>query len=122
MSNLIKEALETAINSWEYDGQHDKAEAAKQLTNTAMPGSYTFKVVMIRDYGTIHETRKEWTYNNALEGVSSYNAFTDHGFACCGQTIFLYEPNGEVHNKTFLTRGVDLQTRERLGYTSPVLS
>jgi hypothetical protein len=122
VSNLIKEALETAINSWEYDGQHDKAEAAKQLTHATIPGSYTFKVQMIRDHGTNYETRKEWTYSNALEAVSSYNAFVDHGFACCGQTIFLYEPNGEVHHKTFLTRGVDGDTRERLGYTSPVLS
>ena len=122
VSNLIKEAIETAINSWEYDGEHDKAEAAKQLADTAISSSYTFKVQMIRDHGTIHETRKEWTYNNALEAVTAYNAFIDHGFACCGQTIFLHEPNGQTHHKTFLTRGIDAETRERLRYTSPVLS
>lgn len=117
MSDLMKEAIETAINSWEYDGEHDKAEAAKQLSS-----SYQFKLQMIRDHGTIHETRKEWTYNNALEAVTAYNAFIDHGFACCGQTIFLHEPNGQTHHKTFLTRGIDEETRERLRYTSPVLS
>ena len=82
---------------------------------------YTFKVVMVRDYGTPYVTQKEWTYDNALEAVSSYNAFVDHGFASCGQTIWLIEPTGLTHHKTFLTRGVDEDTRNRLGYTSPVV-
>ena len=83
---------------------------------------YYFKVVMISDMGTAYEKQKEWHYTNALEAVSAYNAFQDHGFASCGRTIWLYEPDGTVHHKTFLTRGIDPVTRERLGYTSPVLS
>ena len=31
MSNLITQALEIAINTWEYDGEYDKADKAKQL-------------------------------------------------------------------------------------------
>lgn len=83
---------------------------------------YTFRIVMISDMGTVHEKHKEWKYNNALEAATAYNAFEDHGFACCGRTIWLYEPDGTVHHKTFLTRGVDPVTRERLGYNSPVPS
>lgn len=82
---------------------------------------YTFKVIMIRDFGTSFMKKQEWTYDNALEAVTSYNAFTDHGFASCGQTIWLIEPTGITHNKTFLTRGIDEDTRNRLGYTSPVV-
>ena len=80
------------------------------------------RFVMISDMGTVHEKHKEWKYNNALEAATAYNAFEDHGFACCGRTIWLYEPDGTVHHKTFLTRGVDPVTRERLGYNSPVPS
>lgn len=93
-----------------------------KLTNAPVQSSYKFRVQMIRDHGTIYETHKEWVYDNALDAATSYNAFIDHGFACCGQTIFLYEPNGQTHHKTFLTRGIDAETRERLRYTSPVLS
>ena len=82
---------------------------------------YEFKVILIRDNGTEHQMRKEWTYKTALEAVSSYNLFVDHGFACCGQSVFLLEPNGTVHSKEFLIRGYD-DVRARLGYTTAVLN
>lgn len=87
-----------------------------------MTGAYTFKLEMIRDHGTPYETHKEWNYDNALEAATAYNAFVDHGFASCGQTIILHEPNGLTHHKTFLTKGIDQETRDRLGYTSLVLN
>lgn len=83
---------------------------------------YTFKIEMIADLGTAYEKRKEWNYDNALDAVTAFNAFVDHGFACCGRTILLHEPNGIIHDKTFLTKGIDQETRDRLGYTSLVLS
>jgi energy-converting hydrogenase Eha subunit F len=83
---------------------------------------YKFTVIMLSDTGTQYAKRKEWTYDNAVDAVNSYNAFVDHGFACCGRTIMLIEPTGILHHKTYLTRGIDDEVRDRLGYTSPVLN
>lgn len=37
-NDLVKEALAVAINSWEYDGEHDKAKAAGALMSNATQG------------------------------------------------------------------------------------
>lgn len=58
---------------------------------------YVFMVQVIED-GSCVFSRK---YANALQAVSSYNKFVDHG--TCRETleVQLIEPSGEVHTKLF---------------------
>ena len=58
---------------------------------------YEFMVQAIQD-GDVTFTRR---YDNALEAVSAYNKFVDHGLARMWIEIVLLEPNGKTHAKTF---------------------
>ena len=40
-------------------------------------------------------------YNNAVDAVSAYNRFVDHGMCRMWREIVLLEPNGQAHAKTF---------------------
>jgi hypothetical protein len=40
-------------------------------------------------------------YNNAVDAVSAYNRFVDHGMCRMWREIVLVEPNGTAHSKTF---------------------
>jgi hypothetical protein len=40
-------------------------------------------------------------YNNAVDAVSAYNRFVDHGMCRIWREIVLVEPNGTAHSKTF---------------------
>jgi hypothetical protein len=40
-------------------------------------------------------------FDNALEAVSMYNRFVDHGMCRMWREIVLVEPNGTAHAKTF---------------------
>ena len=40
-------------------------------------------------------------YNNAVDAVSAYNRFVDHGMCRMWREIVLLEPNGKAHAKTF---------------------
>ena len=40
-------------------------------------------------------------YNNAVEAVTAYNKFVDHGMCRTWREIVLLEPNGQAHGKTF---------------------
>jgi len=58
----------------------------------------TYTVVVITD-GV-----KEWAknYDNALDAVSAYNKFIDHGTCMHERVISLVEPSGKFHSKIFL--------------------
>ena len=58
---------------------------------------YVFMVQCITD-GSCTFSRR---YNNALEAVSAYNKFTDHGTCKYQQEVVLVEPSGEIHSKVF---------------------
>jgi hypothetical protein len=76
---------------------------------------YTFKVVMIRDNGTPYVTQKEWTYDNALEAVSSYKLVLRPRLRILWADDMADRASGLTHTETFLTRGIDDEVRERLG-------
>ena len=44
-------------------------------------------------------------YDNALDAVSEFNKFVDHGLASQFATINLSEPSGKMHTKIFYANG-----------------
>ena len=44
-------------------------------------------------------------YDNALDAVSEFNKFVDHGLASQFATINLSEPSGKMHTKIFYSNG-----------------
>lgn len=58
---------------------------------------YIFMVQVVED-GSCSFSRK---YATALEAVTAYNGFIDHGFARYQREIVLVEPNGAAHSKVF---------------------
>lgn len=58
---------------------------------------YVFMVQVIEDGSCVFSRR----YANALQAVTSYNQFVDHGTCREAREIQLIEPNGEVHTKVF---------------------
>ena len=58
---------------------------------------YVFLLQVITD-GSCTFSRR---YASAVEAVTEYNKFVDHGTCQFQREIVLVEPNGEVHNKVF---------------------
>ena len=58
---------------------------------------YEFMLNVIED-GSVTFVRR---FNNAVEAVSMYNRFVDHGMCRMWREIVLLEPNGTAHSKTF---------------------
>ncbi len=52
----------------------------------------------------ITDGKQEWAenYDNALQAVTAYNKFTDHGTCKEERVISLVEPSGKFHSKIFL--------------------
>lgn len=63
--------------------------------------NYNFLLVMIQDSGTVLEKVWSKTFDNAVEAVKAYEAFTDHGMCVLERVITLTEPNGKTHRKVF---------------------
>jgi len=66
---------------------------------TKMIEDYEFMVQAIED-GSCTFSRK---YTSAVEAVTVYNGFIDHGFARYSREVVLIEPNGAIHAKVFDT-------------------
>ncbi len=62
--------------------------------------NYHFYIVVKED----DKTPQTFHYNNAIKAVNAFNSFIDHGTAKNSRTIFLTEPNGEIHEKTFSSK------------------
>jgi hypothetical protein len=47
---------------------------------------------------------QEWAkhYDNAVDAVTAYNKFIDHGTCVHERVVSLVEPNGKFHSKIFL--------------------
>jgi hypothetical protein len=47
---------------------------------------------------------QEWAkhYDNAVDAVTAYNKFMDHGTCVHERVVSLVEPNGKFHSKIFL--------------------
>ena len=60
---------------------------------------YEFMLQAIED-GSVTYSRK---FSNAVEAVTAYNGFRDHGFARYSREVVLVEPNGKIHAKEFKT-------------------
>lgn len=58
---------------------------------------YVFKIIVNTD-GEITFNK---TYYNAVEAVTAYNKFTDHGTCRHWREIVIYEPDGNTHTKLF---------------------
>jgi hypothetical protein len=58
---------------------------------------YEFMLNVIED-GSVTFVRR---FNNALEAVTMYNRFVDHGMCRMWREIVLLEPNGTAHAKMF---------------------
>lgn len=58
---------------------------------------YEFMLQVVED-GSVSFTRR---YNSAVEAVSAYNRFVDHGMCRMWREIVLLEPNGKAHSKVF---------------------
>lgn len=58
---------------------------------------YEFMLQVIED-GSVTFSRR---YDNAVEAVTAYNKFVDHGMCRMWREIVLLEPNGKAHSKTF---------------------
>lgn len=58
----------------------------------------TYTVVVITD------GKQEWAqnYDNALDAVTAYSKFIDHGTCTDERVVTLVEPNGKFHSKIFL--------------------
>jgi hypothetical protein len=52
----------------------------------------------------ITDGKREWAenYDNALEAVTAYNKFIDHGTCKEERVVSLVEPSGKFHSKIFL--------------------
>ena len=64
---------------------------------------YLYSVTSTND----NDTAPKWVgrYDNALDAVSTYLSFIDHGFANEYRTVNLSEPNGKMHTKVFYANG-----------------
>ncbi len=58
---------------------------------------YEFMLQVVEDGAVTYSKR----YNTALEAVTAYNKFVDHGMCRMWREIVLLEPNGTAHSKTF---------------------
>lgn len=67
--------------------------------------NYTFRLEVVSDPDTPYEKKLERNYTNALEAVNAYNSYVDYGMAAYERFITMIEPNGQVHSKSFSTRG-----------------
>ena len=58
----------------------------------------TYTVVVITD------GKQEWAqnYDNALDAVTAYSKFIDHGTCIDERVVTLVEPSGKFHSKIFL--------------------
>jgi hypothetical protein len=56
---------------------------------------------MVQDSGTVLEKVWHQEYDNAMDAVKSFQAFTDHGMCVLERVITLTEPNGKAHRKEF---------------------
>lgn len=74
----------------------------QQFVDTVARGSETSYMLTIARDGE-SPVRSIYFYDNAVDAVHGYEAYTDWGFAKDFLTVTLYEPNGRVHNKV-LTR------------------
>jgi hypothetical protein len=62
-----------------------------------MAEEYSFKIQVIED-GSVTFSRN---YNNAVDAVTAYSKFVDHGMCRMWREIVLVEPNGKAHSKSF---------------------
>lgn len=58
---------------------------------------YVFLLQVVTDGSVTFSQR----YGNAVDAVSAYNKFVDHGTCRYQQEIVLVEPSGEIHSKVF---------------------
>jgi hypothetical protein len=65
---------------------------------------YVFKIIVNTD-GEITYNRD---YYNAVEAVTHFNQFVDHGTCRYWREIVLYEPDGNTHTKLFKYPAVTL--------------
>ena len=63
--------------------------------------NYKFLVSMVQDSGTVLEKVWHQEYDNAMDAVKSFQAFSDHGMCVLERVITLTEPNGKAHRKEF---------------------
>ena len=59
--------------------------------------NYSFMLQVVTD-GAVTFSQK---YSNAVDAVSAYNKFVDHGTCRYQREIVLVEPNGKAHSKVF---------------------
>lgn len=58
---------------------------------------YSFMLQVVTD-GAVTFSQK---YSNAVDAVSAYNKFVDHGTCRFQREVVLVEPNGKAHSKVF---------------------
>ena len=58
---------------------------------------YVFLLQVVTD-GSVTFSRR---YADAVEAVTAYNKFVDHGTCRYQREVVLVEPNGEIHTKVF---------------------
>jgi hypothetical protein len=65
---------------------------------------YLYSVTSTND----SNTKADWIgrYDNALDAVSTFLSFTDHGFANEYRTVNLSEPSGKMHTKILYRSGI----------------
>jgi hypothetical protein len=56
-------------------------------------------------YDSAEKPKWSGRFDNALEAVTCYNKFTDHGFANEYSVVNLSEPNGKLHTKILYRNG-----------------
>jgi hypothetical protein len=66
--------------------------------------TYAFTVTASNDGEPAHYAK---IFTSALEAVTVFNSFVDHGFANMTRTVNLYEPTGKCHTRVF-KRGAGL--------------
>lgn len=59
---------------------------------------YTFKITVAYDGNPPHWSGK---YTNAVDAVTAFAKYIDHGMAVTFSTVNLFEPNGKCHTKIF---------------------
>ena len=55
-------------------------------------------MIQVVEDGSVTYVRR---FNNAVDAVSCYNRFVDHGMCRIWREIVLVEPNGKAHSKMF---------------------
>ena len=65
---------------------------------------YLYSVTSTND----SNNKADWVgrYDNALDAVSTYLSFVDHGFANEYRTVNLSEPSGKMHTKVIYRNGI----------------